>query len=197
MKLPVLINYSLGALILISACFSPFSLGGCKNTYLDKKRDLPVTAYEKVKKVLKQELRQTEDQLLMNQKLSTLGVNDDNKVRLQRALKNEFGISLPYSHLGHDETVGTIVRYMASYENSAFEEEDQYDRKGSAVPDSFGNLIPENKQVGEEKKEVKKAQTTTNVERSEIKAKSIRRKNHKVLLISASLKINKSNTLHC
>lgn len=115
---------------------------GCQKSHTDKKRDKMVWAQKKVAKVLKKELHQTDDQLMMHRRLSTLGVNEENKVKLQRALKKEFGISLPYNYLGEKETVGSIVRYMAWYKDDLFEKKPKPTpiKLKEKVAEKFGSL---------------------------------------------------------
>lgn len=96
---------------------------GCgRGEFKDEKRDAMVSAYDKVKKVLGKELHVSIDRLVINQNLAQIGVNEENRLKIQESLEKELGVKIPYSTLNPNETVGTIVRVAARLKSEAQEE---------------------------------------------------------------------------
>jgi len=111
------------SLFLIS--LSSLSSGCGRGEFKDEKRDAMVSTYDKVKKVLSQELHVSKDRLVINQSLAQLGVNEENRLKIQDSLEKELDIKIPYATFNPNETVGTIVRVAAGLKTKAMTEKEE------------------------------------------------------------------------
>ena len=105
---------------------------GCgRGEFKDEKRDAMVSTYDKVKKVLGKELHVSIDRLVINQNLAQIGVNEENRLKIQESLEKELGVKIPYATLNPNETVGTIVRVAARLKSEAQEETVEEDKNST------------------------------------------------------------------
>lgn len=99
--------------LIIAILMVNLSTTACRKPSVDQKRDKMVAASTKIKKVLGQQLGVSQDRLLINQKLGHLGINEENKLKIQAALEKELELKIPYQYLSEKSTVGTLVRFAA------------------------------------------------------------------------------------
>lgn len=111
--------FCLAAASLFLISLSSLSSGCGRGEFKDEKRDAMVSTYDTVKKVLGRELHVSKDRLVINQSLAQLGVNEENRLKIQDSLEKELDIKIPYATFNPNETVGTIVRVAAGLKTKA------------------------------------------------------------------------------
>lgn len=117
--------FCLAAASLFLISLSSLSSGCGRGEFKDEKRDAMVSTYDKVKKVLSQELHVSKDRLVINQSLAQLGVNEENRLKIQDSLEKELDIKIPYATFNPNETVGTIVRVAAGLKTKAMTDKEE------------------------------------------------------------------------
>ncbi|MBI1269799.1 hypothetical protein GC174_05150 [bacterium] len=128
---PLKYLFCLTATSLSLIALSALSSGCGRGEFKDEKRDAMVSTYDKVKKVLGRELHVSKDRLVINQSLAQLGVNEENRLKIQDSLEKELDIKIPYATFNPNETVGTIVRVAADLKTKALAKKKEEEESAS------------------------------------------------------------------